>query len=189
MPSHSFLLLGRAAICATMLVAAAAVQPASASIITESFSFSFSNFVAAGDPTVVVPVDPWTGQFTITFDPAASIQKPVDSFSSNLTLGIAGAATWTFQYQSSNQEISVCDTGCTVFGGTAGSAALVFEPGNAIRAIYAADSTIIVSPTGTVTPITAAVPEPATLALFVTGFVGLMGLWRRRRERRELITA
>ena len=66
-----------AAICAVAL-SAGAMKTANAATITETDNFTASGFTSSGSP-----VDPWTGAFTITFDPTVSSSGALNAFSSS----------------------------------------------------------------------------------------------------------
>lgn len=203
MRSHSSLSLWGAAMVATILCAGGAVEPAAASPITESFAFSFDKFFATA------PVDPVTGQFTITFDPHGTSTQTdfkgnpilfgaLDSFTSNFTIGLAASATWNFFYNTGTTELTVGDDckisigGCAAIGNSAGAGTAIFDfflsPLTALDSEYSADNNLFVTPffgpVGTITKVTAAVPEPASLALLSSALALLgLGLVQRRPER------
>jgi hypothetical protein len=64
-------------LAACLLVVATSVSHAS--VVTQDYTFSFLDFGAGA------PVDPWTGSFTITYDPDVfNVTGSLDAFSSNL---------------------------------------------------------------------------------------------------------
>jgi hypothetical protein len=108
-----------------LLLAAWTLVPAAsqAELITQTYTFSYSDFHADGafDFGAIpppAPLDPWTGSFTVTYDPSVVINvgSPVDSFSSNHDFG-----TFSFVYDSG---ALIVGTDCG-FGGCGLSGALV----------------------------------------------------------------
>jgi hypothetical protein len=155
-----------------------------ANAITASYDFTASGFTPSG----ISPVDPWTGSFTVTFDPTGGFQEGgLDAFSSNLP---ASYDTFTFQYYGPQiGELCLLDSS-TLCVNTAGennavvvffvtaSGGLSFD-GALVSTTSATRNALTTSGTVTQTPI------PATLPLFATGIggLGLLG-WRRRRKAR-----
>jgi hypothetical protein len=159
---------------------------ANAATITATYDFTITDFTPAGSP-----VDPWSGSFTITYDPTAAGglgPLALDVFSSNLP-----ASYGTFEYSQGSTFVFIGDKcvrgGCLIPLGT-DSAALDFIP-DASGGVAAFGIGIIASPslttanflseTGTV----AVTALPAALPLFTTGLgaLGLLG-WRRKRKAR-----
>lgn len=66
---------------------------ANAATITETVDFTASGFSNPGAPPAPAPADPWTGSFTVTFDPAMASMGTLDAFSSSLP---AGYGTFVF---------------------------------------------------------------------------------------------
>jgi hypothetical protein len=167
---------------------------ANAATITASYDFTASGFKPSG----ISPVDPWTGSFTITFDPAVSGRVgplALDAFSSNLP---ASYGTFEFVYNGAGSVLCIQEFSstnfCSVTKGT-DEAFSAFFPVTAsggltfAGALIASTSSDEVSGTdsGTVTMRVAApaTPLPAALPLFATGLgaLGLLG-WRRKRKAR-----
>jgi hypothetical protein len=156
-----------------------------------------TKFTASGfTPSGISPVDPWTGSFTITFDPTGGVQSgALDAFSSNLP---ASYDTFIFAYNGAGsvlciQEFSSTNL-CSVTNGT-DEAFSAFFPVTASGGLTFAGALIASTSadeasgakSGTVTMVvgTPATPLPAALPLFATGIVGLGLLgWRRKRKAR-----
>jgi len=74
---------------ATILSALAINTVAHAALITETYDFSVPGFASSA------PVNPWTGEFTLTFDPTiAAGPSPVTSFTSNLPATFTKPVDW-----------------------------------------------------------------------------------------------
>jgi hypothetical protein len=173
--------------CGAVVLLAAACVPvaaAKASTITESFSFTASGFSPAGSP-----VDPWSGSFTITFDPAGGAQSgALDAFSSNL---LAGYGTFTYAFFGAGHNLvvgdacslSMCgatpgtDQGFVEFFPVTASGGLSFEFALLTSTSFPTD--VFVPEAGTVT----STPLPAALPLFAGG-LGALGVfgWCRKRK-------
>jgi hypothetical protein len=157
------------------------IAAADAATVTDSFSFTASGFTPSGSP-----VDPWTGSFTITFDPTDGNQAGALAFSSNLP---ASYGTFTFVYIPTTTRVLIGDTDpcCSLAGGM--DNALLFLPVTASGHLTFGDAALtstsstseFFTTSGTLTP----TPLPATLPLFATGLgaLGLLG-WRRKRKAR-----
>jgi hypothetical protein len=158
------------------------IAAADAATVTDTFSFSASGFTPSGSP-----VDPWTGSFTITYDPAGGVQSgALPSFSSNLP-----AIYGPFSFVYFGVQIGGLDIGDDCFNNSCGvstgifSAMLFFFPAtlSGAGAGISNISQIFFSTSATVTS-TPAIPLPAALPLFATGLgaLGLLG-WRQEAPR------
>ena len=174
---------GSLLLAATALLGAVCLpmSAAKAATVTELYNFTASGFTASGSP-----VDPWTGSFTITFDPTGGTQAgALGAFSSNLPAGYG-----TFTFLAFPGELVVGDDcnigGCSATAGAdnafvdfhvTASGGLTFN----LAAISSTSSTssLFETSTGTVSQ----TPLPAALPLFASG-LGAMGLfgWRRKRK-------
>jgi hypothetical protein len=178
-------------ICGAVALLGAVCLPiaaADAATVTDSFSFTASGFTPSGSP-----VDPWTGSFTITYDPTLGKSGALDAFSSNLP---AGYDTFVFVYAGPGSFLVIGDDcilgfGCRVSAGTE-TASLSFHPVmsggltfNGANLASTSGPSVFFARSGTVTPIPASTPLPAALPLFATGLgaLGLLG-WRRKRRAR-----
>ena len=166
---------------ATILSALAVTTVAHAALITETYDFSASGFV--GGPT---PVDPWTGEFTATFDPTiAAGPSPITSFASNLPAAYTKPVDWATDgfgdlFVSTNPlGTSGCSLGshdfCLIVDVTNPAA-----PSLGLAAVSITNGGVQASTTSIgVAPV--AVPEPQTLLLFGSA-LALFGITRRRRH-------
>jgi hypothetical protein len=159
---------------------------ASAATVTETYDFTASGFTPSGSP-----VEPWTGSFTITFDPTETLllSGALDAFSSNLP---ASYGTFTFVYGGAGNALVIGDD-CAPLGcdadSTMDTADMLIFPVTASGGLTFSAATLTNSTpgvffhatNGTLTPSTT--PVPATLPLFATGLgaLGLLG-WRRKRR-------
>ena len=92
--------LKSALIAATVVILASVTSTISrAALITETIDFSFSNFTSGS------PIDPWTGRFTITYDPSLNSSGSLTAFSSNLP-AVYDPFVWTF---GSSQQLIIGD--------------------------------------------------------------------------------
>jgi hypothetical protein len=127
---------------------AAALLPAvsHASVITQSYTFSFTDFEIVG-----APYDPWTGSFTVTYDPSVfGIKGSLDAFGSNLP-----ASYGTFVWLNQPGLGLVIGDDCNTVSCIAGSnQAFISVPQNI--GLYTVVNTDYLSETGTIT----AVPGP-----------------------------
>jgi hypothetical protein len=164
-------------LAACLLVVATSVSHAS--VVTQSYTFSFSGFGAGA------PVDPWTGSFTVTYDPSVfNVSGSLDAFSSNLP-----STYGTFVWVNGSGGLVIGDdcnsTDCGVVGGT--TTAYFHVPQFGI-AIYATATDSFFSATGGAT-LAPAVPEPSTWAMLLLGFAGIGFMAYRRRSKPALMAA
>lgn len=160
---------------------------ANAAVITETESFTASDFTPSGSPA-----NPWTGSFTITFDPTIASSGALNVFSSNLP---AGYGTFAFSYMGPGGLLELGDNcgaaNCSATAGTdtafldifpvSASAGLTFH--EAFVGSTSNTISLFTSFTGTLTPTVPSIPLPAALAFIATGLgaLGLLG-WRRKRK-------
>jgi PEP-CTERM motif len=174
---------------------------ANAALVHDLVTFSASSLTvgAGGDPA---PVDPVTGSFTISFDPTLTYTDQTAGITLD-SLNIALGSALSFSY---NAPGSGLPPGTLVVGGLSDGAQMVqFAPstddfwlfitnyatapsylqlGYSQTAVSSANLFFTPDPGGTgsvtVTPITTSVPEPATWAMMLAGFVGLSLVGYRR---------
>jgi hypothetical protein len=167
---------------ATILSALAVATAAHATLITETYDFTASGFLGGG-----APVDPWTGEFTITFDPTiAAGPSPVTSFTSNLP------ATYTKPVDWATDGVVQLSIGTDLLGGdTCRVGPLDFcmfinvtNPASPLLtfAVIGVTAGDVTASTRAISVAPAAVPEPQTLLLFGSA-LGLFGITRRRFRR------
>jgi hypothetical protein len=165
-------------ILAAATILSALAVGAHAALISETYDFSASGFI---DPS---PVDPWTGEFTLTFDPTITAgPSPVTSFTSNLPATYTKPVDWA-TFGNGGLIISTTplgNTGCSfpgldfcLFIDASNPAAPVLFGASINSSGDASTTNIRVAP--------AAAPEPQTLLLFGSA-LGLFGITRRRFRR------
>jgi hypothetical protein len=166
---------------AALLLAASTFVPAAsrADVITQSYTFSYSDFHADGGFGAIpppAPLDPWTGSFTVTYDPSVNNDEgsPVDSFSSNHDFG-----TFSFVYDSG---ALIVGTDCGG-GGCGLNAFLVSAAFSDGLAGYSEGAGFSFLGSGSLTLVgeVTAVPEPSTWAMMILGFAGVGFMAYRRR--------
>ena len=156
--------------------------PAAATPMTYSYDFSAGSFPAGA------PVDPVTGDVTLTIDPSIGDSSgTVDDISINLTL--SNPSSVGYVYDATNDRLIIGDP---VLGVEALSLSspdfylVFFAPFSAApvysNLTYSHARNAYDGSTGSVTPRTT-VPEPGALALLATGLVGV-GNARSRRTRK-----
>ena len=165
-------------IAATVVILASVTSTISrAALITETIDFSFSNFIPSGSP-----IDPWTGSFTITYDPSLNSSGSLTAFSSNLP-AVYDPFVWTF---GSSQQLIIGDACNLVFNScsvTTGKnqAAMNITAGFADITTATNTQTFFTSTASSIVTV-AAVPEPSTWAMMILGFAGV-GFMAYRRKR------
>jgi PEP-CTERM motif len=175
-------------LAASLLVVTTSVSHAS--VVTESYTFSFSDFVAEDFPETA-PFDPWTGSFTVTYDPSVfGVTGSLDAFSSNL-----GPAYDTFvwgNYSGIGLVIGdQCDAfNCLTTGGTH-TAWLVVVPGGIEAAYQTVTDTVdnaFDTSTGGAT-LVSATPLPSTWSMMLLGIAGVGFMAYRRKSKPALMAA
>jgi hypothetical protein len=169
--------LKSALIAVTVVTLAAVTSTTSrAALVTETIDFSFSNF------SVGSPIDPWTGSFTITYDPSlASTSGSLTAFSSDLPGGY-GTFVWAFD---SLQQLLIGDScigsSCSVTTGF-NQAAINITFAEAFITTTTNPQGFFGSSTSTIVTQVASVPEPSTWAMMILGFAGIAAMTYRRRK-------
>ena len=164
------------------------MSAAKAATITETYDFTASGFgIGTGSP-----VDPWTGSFTITFDPTQSGSigpLTLDAFKSNLP-----ASYDPFVYSQSSNLVFIGDScnlgGCSATNGVdnavfdffadasgnpSGIDALITSIRSPSSLFEAANFSVTLAPAGAPGPIAGA-GLPGVLAMLVGGLMW----WRRK---------
>jgi len=169
---------------------------AHAATITETIAFTASNFFSS-----TAPIDPVTGSFTVTFDPAVAdtMFEPATLNSLNIPGVDSAGPSISFYEGSGSIEIKAGDFSIgpyftlELFASPAvldghGSGSFADEPGDDLAAydLNPAVDGVQLSTTGTFT-VTSGVPEPATWAMMLTGFGGLGAVLRSRRRLSDAI--
>ena len=176
----------KSALTAATLVFLASVTStiSRAALITETINFSYSNFTPVGSP-----VDPWTGSFTITYDPSiGNTSGSLTAFSSNLL----GYGTFVWANPSPNKLVigNHCSgSSCDVFSTGVNQAFLDIGDGFADIATTTNTQTTFLSFTSTIVPQVAAVPEPSTWAMVILGFAGVGFMAYRQKSKPALLAA
>jgi hypothetical protein len=162
-------------LAACLLVVATSVSQAS--VVTQSYTFSFSGFIPSG-----APVDPWTGSFTITYDPSVlGVTGSLDAFSSNLPASY-GTFVWA------NLGGLFIGDNCNSISCTVGGGDTAFFQVSTGSAAVATATTIFFNQTGGAT-LAPAVPEPSTWAMMILGFAGIGFMAYRRKSKPTLMAA
>jgi hypothetical protein len=168
-------------LAACLLVVATSVSHAS--VVTQSYTFSFSGFGAKGAPETA-PVDPWTGSFTVTYDPSVfGVTGSLDAFSSNLgpTYG-----TFVFLNSSGVGGLIIGDNCNSLFCSASSGSLQAFLVVPQVFAAYSTATNLFESSTGGAT-LASAVPEPSTWAMMILGFAGVGFMAYRRKSKPALM--
>jgi hypothetical protein len=178
----------KSSIVAFLLAASTFVPAASrAEFITQTYTFSYSDFHANGgfDFGAIpppAPLDPWTGSFTVTYDPSVNndVGSPVDSLSSNHDFG-----RFSFVYDSG---ALIVGTDCGG-GGCGLNASLVSAAFGDGLAGYSEGAGFSFLGSGSLTLVSEvpAVPEPSTWAMLLIGFAGIGFMAYRRKSKPALM--
>jgi hypothetical protein len=156
-------------LAASLLVVTSAVSHASTITQRYTFSFSFSS-----DPGA--PFNPWSGSFTLTYDPSVfGVTGPLDAFSSNLPASY-GTFVWTNQ---TGFGLAIGDD-CSTINCHAGANQAFFgvATDGSVEAVYTVGNNMgFDTQSGNVT----AVPEPSTWAMMILGFAGVGFVAYRRK--------
>ena len=176
---------------AAVLLAAEISSPAQAAIISRTYDFTASRFVNLDDPSMIAPIDPVTGSFTLTFDDAVTVKDQTiglkvnffsmpmgssigydyleswDSVSfGGLEQGVGTIATGNFDHSTDDFYLGIS----SIRAAPKISAFRYTREG--VYAFFTAQSLFME---------VSSVPEPQTWALMLAGF-GLMGASLRRRR-------
>jgi hypothetical protein len=153
--------------------------PTHAATITQSYTFSFSGFTPP-DPIFPgnAPFDPWSGSFTITYDPISDTSGSLDAFSSNLPSSY-GTFVWTTTPFNGIAIGDFCPA--TLCFATLGTDTAWFELNGGV-ASYGTTNSLYDSNPGVVTLLAAAVPELSTWAMMTLGLAGIGAMTYRRRK-------
>ena len=188
----------RTALAAAAALSVAAAAPAAADAVTYDISFSATGFAADG--LVSTPVDPVTGEFAITFDPAKFYLNETAGVVLH-SLAIALGSTPAFTYDPAQNEFLL---GGLIPGGglidsskpnddfsldihefTTGAPViesfLYMQKSRGTAEFEASSSSVQVAIV--VGPVGAPVPEPSTWVMLMAGFAGIgaLGRWRMTR--------
>jgi hypothetical protein len=174
--------LGARASLPLIFAAFTIVSAAHASVITQDYTFSFSGFTPSG-----APIDPWTGAFTVTYDPIlTNTTGALDAFTSNLSAAY-GPFVW------SNSPFGGLVIGdncgpsfCGVNGGTNSAA---FVVGASLADISTPTSLLVFETRSGGTTLATAVPETSTWAMMILGFAGVGFMAYRRKSKPPLMVA
>jgi len=181
-----------APLCAGALIAAVST-PAAASVVTETYAFSLTNFVDVGTLAVPSPLATITGSFTITFDPDVY----VDNATAGLVVNYLNGPSVDSQIGFTNVPAGGGRPDFLAIGGIANDADFIafgtndfaltlkfFNPalaqlalcsdgygcGTAPSTAIASGYTLVGFPDSAWIPVTGAIPEPGAWILMLLGF-------------------
>jgi len=164
---------------------------AGATTMTQAYDFSFTGFTKVYDFETVVPIDPFTGSVTITFDPDKTygpFEFTTEGIALNtLSYTLDSASTMWFAYDPSSKVMMIG----SVIGwgiGCGGNNFLLsftldsdYSDATSNYFAYATETNVFRASTGSVdvSTVSSAVSEPATLLLLNLGLIGLAGVVRK----------
>ena len=170
------------------LAALTIVGPASAAVVTRTYSFTATGFTSAHGS--VPPVEAVIGSVTVRFDPTVSADHQPGVLVNSVNVPVGGPLS--FSYRSDQDTLAIMAGAAdgrdldafalTIRGASANDGPL----GGTLRYSTGADEDTLTARAVAVTPSgpPARLPEPATWGMLVTGF-GLIGWLARRHQRRS----
>lgn len=187
----------RMVLAAAAALSLAAAPPATAAALTYDISFSAAGFLIGG--SVSAPVDPVTGEFTVTFDPAdAYFNETAGVVTDNLNIALGSPPAFTYSPEDAEFLLGGLVPGAGLidsskpnddfsldvsqFNGEPVIESFLYLQKTSGTTVFRASSSAI-SVAIVIGPVGAAIPEPTTWVLLIAGFAGIGVLGHRRAGR------